>query len=244
MNVVMDIGNTFAKLGVFDREQLLEKKVLSDWRSKDIFDFLTNHNAENLIISNVARSLQNEFTTHLQKKYHCVLLSEQTPLPIQNLYETPKTLGKDRLAAVVGAFSLFPGADVLTIDAGTCITYDFLSSEGAYLGGNISPGMKMRLEAMHTFTKRLPLLDVEIVEATIGKSTASAMQLGVQDGIKFEMEVYIRRFCEEYQQPNVILTGGDAIFFAKKLKNEIFVNQNLVLIGLNKILNHNVSLLN
>ena len=243
MNVVVDIGNTSLKLALFKKGKLVLKQVLQKWTEADIIAFLTNQNAQNLILSNVAQSLSEVSIAHLQEECFCVFLDEKTPLPIQNLYETPHTLGKDRLAAAVGAYALFPGRDALVIDAGTCITYEFLSAAGQYRGGNIAPGLRMRLEAMHTFTKRLPWLEIEETGEGVGRNTKTAMQIGAQRGMTFEMMGYIEEFRKKNRNAIVILTGGDAIFFAKKLKNEIFVDQNLVLFGLDKILEYNVSLL-
>ena len=155
----------------------------------------------------------------------------------------PKTLGKDRLAAVVGAFALYSGENTLVIDAGTCIKYDLITLKGVYSGGSISPGINMRFQGLHTFTAQLPLLEKKAVRNLIGSNTTTAIRTGVQLGAILEMEGFIKKYEDQFGRINVILTGGDANYFANNLKSKIFVNHQLVLIGLNKILNHNVQLL-
>jgi len=178
----------------------------------------------------------------MKDDFFCLLLSETTPLPFQNLYRTPQTLGKDRLAVVAGSQALFPGQTCLVVDAGTCITYEILTAEGAYTGGNIAPGLRMRLQAMHTFTAKLPLTEPGETEIRIGYDTRSALMNGAQEGILFEIEGYANYCREQFGAVQVLLTGGDADFLSKKLKSEIFVDQNLVLRGLDQILSYNVHL--
>jgi type III pantothenate kinase len=166
-------------------------------------------------------------------------LDHRTELPIENLYETPETLGKDRIAAAVGANELFPDQNLLIIDAGTAITYDLVSEKNQFIGGNISPGLEMRFKALHHFTGRLPLISYSEVFQPIGRNTHDAILAGVQNGILFEMEQTIDFFNRNYQNLHIIMTGGDSNFFDKKLNYSIFVHFNLTLIGLNRILEHN-----
>ncbi|GJM32338.1 MAG: type III pantothenate kinase [Saprospiraceae bacterium] len=243
MNLTVDIGNTRTKIGVFNGSQLVEKIVWQKWEPEDLFTLATNQTAQNVILSTVAKSLSEKVAHIFQKHFYYLELTAETPLPIENKYKTPQTLGKDRLAAVVGAFALFPKTNVLVVDAGTCITYDLLTKEGVYQGGNISPGLKMRIEAMHQMTNRLPLVPMELPEEALGKTTQTALQNGALLGAILEFEGFLAMFEAEFGQVKVILTGGDADFFAKKRKRKIFVNPDLVLIGLNKILNHNVECL-
>ncbi|HKL32104.1 MAG TPA: type III pantothenate kinase, partial [Tangfeifania sp.] len=161
------------------------------------------------------------------------------PLPIENLYQTKDTLGKDRIAAVVGAFDLYPNTNVLVIDAGTAITFDIINEQGQYLGGNISPGLEMRFKALNKFTGRLPLVRKNDFDNLYGRTTEEAILAGVQHGIVFETDKAIETFKEFYNNLKVIITGGDAIFFDKKLKNSFFVHFNLTALGLNRILEHN-----
>ncbi len=242
MNLSIDIGNTRTKLGIFKNDELVHKEI---WEKLDFLklkEWLYNQRIQKIILSSVA-NVEKRLTAFLREHFFYIQLTEKTPLPILNLYETPETLGKDRLAAVVGAFHLHPFENCLVIDAGTCITFDLLNAKGAYLGGNISPGIKMRLKAMHEFTASLPLVAQAEQTAWIGKTTETAIRNGGQFGASLEIAAFIEKCRSEYIQLNVILTGGDADFFAKTLKTKIFANHNLVLIGLNKILKHNVQLL-
>lgn len=206
----------------------------------DFFEYATNQAARNIILSNVADAVRPEVQEPLQHHFRFFELHPTTPIPISNQYETPETLGKDRLAAVVGAYALFPGQHCLIVDAGTCITYDWLTKAGAYLGGNIAPGLSMRLQAMHRFTARLPEVGSREEADLIGRSTETAMRNGAQEGIRHEIEGYRQWSVAHLGAIRVLLTGGDAVFLANKLKSEIFVNQHLVLLGLNKILEYNV----
>lgn len=165
-------------------------------------------------------------------------LNEKTPIPIQLTYRTPETLGRDRIAAVVGAYMRCPGRNLLVIDAGTAITYDFLSEKGEYFGGNISPGMTIRFKSLHKYTKRLPMLDENGDIPLIGYNTETAIRSGVVSGIVREMDAYIDEFRNKYPGLLVFLTGGHSFYFETKLKNSIFADENLVLKGLNEILNY------
>ncbi|MDX1665951.1 MAG: type III pantothenate kinase [Saprospiraceae bacterium] len=236
MNLAIDIGNTRIKIGAFKGEHLERTWTLDRAGLEELSRLMTNQNVENVILSNVGKPLK----PLPSGQYRLLTLDAKTPLPFNLDYRTPETLGQDRLAAVAGAQQLFPGQSSVVIDAGTCVTYDFLVEGRLHLGGNISPGLDMRFAALHELTARLPRLRPARTEHWIGNSTESAMRNGVQEGLSFEMEAMLDRAVAEMGRINVILTGGDAEFFAKRLKRKIFVNQNLVLIGLNKILTHNV----
>ncbi len=177
----------------------------------------------------------------LQKKLKKIIeMDEHTPLPIENCYKSKETLGKDRLAGVVGAFHLYPENNVLVIDAGTAITYDLVDENKQYLGGTISPGLEMRFKALNQFTGRLPLVERnENFNKLFGQTTGEAILGGVQNGLVFETDKVIDRFKEFYKNLYVIITGGNANFFDKKLKNSFFVHFNLIAIGLNRILEYN-----
>ena len=242
MNLTIDLGNSSAKIGVFEDSQLIERIILPDWTQNQLIDFLTNQSCKNVILSSVTGFSIDQLIATLDTQFNFLLLDEHTPLPINNLYQTPNTLGKDRLAAVVGAQEKSPQSNILVIDAGTCITYDWLSANGDYLGGNIAPGLNMRLRAMHHFTGKLPLLEVEEINFSIGSNTKAAMLNGAIHGLLLEIKGFIEAYSPDFKDLNVVITGGDAIFLAKKLKLQIFVDQNLVLVGLNKIFNYNASL--
>jgi type III pantothenate kinase len=175
----------------------------------------------------------------LTKAGKFILLTELTPLPVKNHYQTPKSLGKDRIAAVTGAWSMFPGRNILVIDAGTCITYDFINQQGEYPGGGISPGIRMRFKAMHTFTGKLPLIEPEDFDDLIGKSTTESLLSGVYNGVTGEIREIVRLYREKYGDVMVLITGGDHELLNNKLKISIFAVPDLVLLGLNEIFDYN-----
>lgn len=242
MNLIIDIGNTLTKVGVFDEHKLVRKLTWKEWDLKLLQSILAKKKIDRVAVSTVG-DLDQKVAAYLQEHFFFIQLNAETPLPIKNLYKTPKTLGKDRLAAVVGAFELYPKENSLVIDAGTCITYDLISAEGKYFGGNISPGIDLRFRAMNAFTAKLPLIERGTIRKLIGTNTKTALQTGSQLGAIYEMQGFIQSYEEQFGRINVILTGGSAKYFAKKVKTQIFVNHNLVLFGLNKILNYNVQLL-
>jgi type III pantothenate kinase len=237
MNVVVDYGNSSAKVGIFDQHTLVRKEVFA--RKEDLLHFIQNFSAQNFIISSVnVDSKQVLEATPIRSKFE---LTPQLPLPIKNLYKTPATLGADRIAGVCGAHQLFPNQPCLVIDAGTCITYDFIDEEGNFRGGGISPGLSMRFQAMHSFTAKLPLVSPTDDPELIGNTTETCMQSGVVLGIVGELDSIISRYQEEFDGLKVILSGGDTRFFENKLKASIFAGPELVLSGLNSILLYNVS---
>lgn len=239
LSLAIDIGNTTAKIGLFDRDRLIEKWSAEELTESFLFEHTTNHFIKIVILSSVRGPIAAPVLAYLESRYKVIQLNAQTPLPIQNHYLTPETLGRDRLAAVVGANFLYPDQNNVVIDAGTCITYDLINASGVFLGGNIAPGLTMRLQAMHQLTANLPLVDKKVPESPIGISTETALQNGGLMGAFWELEAFLA-FCKrKLGSINVILTGGDADFFAKRMKREIFVNHDLVLIGLNKILQYN-----
>ncbi len=244
-HLVIDIGNTRTKIARFECSVLKEKWTVEALSIPVINHILTNHSMERIIYSTVA-GIDEAVKAHLMThSSFCLELTHTLQFPFKNEYETPQTLGKDRLAGVSGALTMYPNKNCLVIDAGTCITYDFLKEGSIFLGGNIAPGLKMRFQAMHHFTKALPLVNPDAFEAItgIGKSTQSALLQGGARGAVLEMEGMIQWAHHNFYDLNVILTGGDAVFFANHLKSKIFVQPNLVLIGLNKILEYNVRLL-
>ena len=198
--------------------------------------------ADACILSSVISILPDIVNKMKEKTPYFIELTHETPLPINNLYQTPETLGKDRLAAVVGAYSLYPGKDILIFDAGTALTIDFIDRDGNYRGGNISPGLNMRFRALHDDTQKLSLQTQTDDFEMIGNTTASAIISGVQNGIIFEMNYYINHFVKQFPALVKILTGGDIIFFENKLEKHIFAVPNLIFIGLEKIVSFNKKL--
>jgi type III pantothenate kinase len=241
MNLCIDIGNTSVKAAVFDRNKMISANHWNDPDNKHIHDVISGFpQIRNAILCSV-RNRNSDLIEMVQRSVaSLIVLDEFTPIPFTNLYETAGTLGKDRLAAVAGANNNYPGRNVLVIDAGTAITYDVINDQDCYLGGNISPGLAMRLKALHSYTERLPLVKPMHEVPLIAKNTEEAIAAGVQNGIIFEMEAYIARLNEWLSSLVVIITGGDAGYFDKKLKNTIFAHPDLILTGLNRILTYNV----
>ena len=170
-----------------------------------------------------------------------MVLDHETSLPITSQYATPHTLGVDRIASVAGANFLYPGKNCLVIDLGTCITYDLIDQSGVHHGGGISPGLEMRLKAMHKFTSKLPLISMKGKPDLIGKTTKECMQSGALNGTIAELEGIIWRYRQLFKDLVIIFCGGGAIFFESKIKDDIFALPNLVLTGLNHILRFNLN---
>ncbi|MDA8692713.1 type III pantothenate kinase [Saprospiraceae bacterium] len=238
MNLIIDIGNSFIKLAIYEKDKIVFFKRYTKVRVSDINEIRKKYPFAKAILSSVRKS-HPYFIQHLQGKYHLSILSHKTKVPVTMTYKTPKTLGLDRLAAVVGAVAAYPGRKVLVVDIGTCMTYDYVDDKKVYHGGNISPGIELRLRAMFDYTSSLPLVKRKIHEDLLGKSTTHAMQNGAVWGIKLEIERFIEKLTKTYGRLMVILTGGDAIYFGDWIESKIFVNPNLVLDGLNHILNQN-----
>jgi type III pantothenate kinase len=238
MNLSIDLGNTYAKTGLFEGANLIE----TQWKLTypELVSYVRSVRPERIMVSSVSYSeeqLRTEFSDITSEIY---LLKSTTQVPIKKLYDTPETLGADRVAAAVGARVLFPDLNCVVIDMGTCITYDLVGLDDNFYGGIIAPGVRMRFKAMNTFTKRLPLLEPEPIPELIGKSTKHAMQSGVMNGILAEINGFVDEYGKVLTNINVILCGGDATYFANRIKNPNFVIPELVLIGLNRILEYNV----
>lgn len=235
MNAAIDIGNTFSKVGFFEHKKLVE--VYEKCDTVEILTLMERFKPEKIGLSVVGK-VEDSLIENLKKHYPLIFLNWQTNIPIINLYATPQTLGMDRLAAIIGASSLFPKEAVLVIDMGTCITYDFLNLQNEYCGGGISAGMQMRFKAMHHFTAKLPLLVAENTPPLVGNSTESCMQSGVVNGIKMEIDGIVEAYKEKFGNFKLILCGGDANFYASKIKHFNIINTHLVLHGLNAIILH------
>lgn len=240
VNLAIDIGNSRSKFGLFEGKKLIQQKVYTNDQISAENEFFDTDAYDSIIISSVNLAVEKELKLN-QLKVPLVELNHELPLPFKIEYKTPNTLGKDRIAAIAGGLSLFPNSNLLVIDAGSCITYDFLTATKRYLGGGISPGLQMRLKAMHSFTHALPLIEWEGNDSPqlTGDTTVNAMLSGVYFGIKGEINALIEAYEIQYPALKVVLTGGDAKYFEKELKNGIFADQNLVLKGLNEILVYN-----
>lgn len=239
MNLVIDIGNTRTKSGIFSGEELLSQDSFAGITTENIRNIISSHQITNCIYSTVAEEA-NQLLIDLKKLFPVLLLEEKTLLPFTNKYQTPTTLGNDRKANIAGASKLFPGKNVLAIDVGTCLKTDFINEEGEYLGGSISPGLEMRFKSLNHFTARLPMVAYENFDELTGNSTKNSILSGVINGMKMEIQGFIENYSRKYSNLTVILTGGDAFFFDKNLKNSIFVAPYLSLSGLNEILIYNV----
>lgn len=240
MNLCVDQGNSGTKIAVFDREHIVRENFFEHAEILKFNELFRLFPIENTILSSVIETDLALKQLLMKKSKRFISLDHQTPLPVVNLYKTPETLGKDRLAAVVGAVAIKPDTDLLVIDAGTAITYDFVDASGFYHGGNIAPGIELRLKSLHAFTGKLPLVEMSPDVDFLGTDTTSAIQAGVLYGIVLEIDGYVEQLMLKYPKLSVFLTGGSAVFFENKLKSRIFADKKLVLTGLNRILQYNV----
>lgn len=239
MNLIIDIGNTLAKLAAFEGDRLVEVVRTSNETLERLPEFIAKRRFERGIVSSVF-GITAEAERRLRSvSFPMLYFRWDTPVPLSNDYHTPRSLGSDRLAAAVGASSLFPGRDLLIVDAGTCLTYEFVTRDGRYKGGGISPGLQMRLRSLHAFTAHLPLIDSEGMVPEVGYDTETSIRSGVIEGMKCEIEGRIAWFKEKYPGLLVFLTGGDNFDFDDKIKKLIFADKYIVPKGLNKILLYN-----
>jgi len=244
VNLVVDIGNTFSKLAIFNNREIIKFVQVTDLSLDFLRNFLETKPADHAIVSSVNTEI-DAFEDLLRSKTNYIRFTGSSASKIKNEYKTPQTLGLDRYAAVIAAEALFPNQNCLVIDAGSCITYDFVDAQKNYWGGSISPGIKMRFKAMNEFTGRLPLIEANPDrDVEYGNDTESAILSGVQKGIIYEAIGFINSFILKWPQLKVVLCGGDVNFFDTQLKNSIFAHTlktepNLVLIGLNEVIYYN-----
>ena len=240
MDLIIDLGNTNKKLALFSNGELLDLMQFPALTLKIIHDFFLLHpGIQNCILSSVVahHSSVNRF---LSSRCNFFEMDDKTPVPIVNTYRTPGTLGKDRLAAAVAGNRQFPGNNVLVINAGSCITYDFVNENNEYLGGSISPGIAMRFAALNTFTGKLPLISFSDQLILTGTDTRESILSGVLTGAIAEIEGIATRYLQKYSDLKVILSGGDQNYFDNRLNISIFAQPNIVLYGLQQILAFNV----
>ncbi len=244
MNLVIDIGNTAVKFIAFDQQGACVHQCESRYGDvAPLKELLEQTPVGCAIVSAVAETEEplSSFLKTLEPRP--LWLTEHTRLPIRNAYGSPASLGTDRLAAVVGAQVVFPSCNVLVVDLGTCITYDLITGDGCYRGGNIAPGMRMRFQSMHEHTARLPLVGFEGEWGNLlGRDTKEALTSGVLWGIKSEIENYISRLQQETGSLKVVLTGGDASVFYEQISKDyanVAIDEILVARGLNRILEYN-----
>ena len=241
MHLVVDQGNTVCKLAFFDEKDELAGMETCPELSVDILDkVFRTFDIQAAILSSV-KTLSQEVTDYIQSNVSpFIWLDHKTPLPIKNAYKTPQTLGLDRIAAAVGAWTLQPGKTLLIVDMGTAVTYDLVRDDGTFMGGNIAPGLRLRLKSLHQHTDKLPLVEPEMDFKMLGEDTQTAIRSGVMQGMVYEIEGYYSNLLQTYPNLFAFLTGGDLFYFDGKLKNSIFACKNLVIIGLNRILHYNV----
>ena len=236
MNLVLDFGNTRIKAGLFEKDIL--KKRFVEYNIAVVIDFLKHFEIDHIIVATVVE-LPEETIKDIEKLGKPQFFQATTPTPISNFYQSVNTLGSDRLAAACGAYHQFKGTAFLVIDAGTCIKYNYTDKNGNFLGGGISPGLAMRFKAMHKFTNKLPLISFdENYHELIGNNTQSSLKMGAQLGMIAEVKGIIEQYRLMDEAVNIVLTGGDAAFLQKGLKNGIFADPDLILKGLNSILNY------
>lgn len=240
MNLVIDIGNSLQKWALFDQsDQMVFVTSVPKITLESLQVSFQKYNIEKSIISSVGK-LDPNVETFIQQSTQLVPFTHQSRLPISIQYFHAETLGLDRIANSVAAATLFPDQNCLSIQAGSCIVFDFVNKNGEFQGGAISPGLNMRFKSLHDYTARLPLEEFENIDYFLGQSTQQSIKSGVINGTIFEIDGQINAYKTKYSDLKVLLTGGDMPYLQKSIKNQIFATPNLVLVGLNKILNLNV----
>ena len=242
MNLVVDIGNTLIKVAVVERDEVV---YMQQAESIEGIDFITLYerfpSLRRAIVASTAFPTADVAVLLRDKDFDVLEMTSLTPVPIGNTYQSPETLGVDRLAAAVAAVEVMGCRDCLVVDFGTAITID-LVEDGIYRGGNISPGVRTRFRALHDYTGRLPECSPTDEVLEYGSTTSQAIEQGVMQGITYEIEGYISHFSAQNVKISLIFTGGDAKYFVKRIKNAIFANCELVICGLNRILEYNASI--
>lgn len=240
LRLALDFGNTTLKAFLFENDLLIDHTLLPEATIEALDTFINGRSVTSAILGSVVHHPET-FETELRKRMPLLHLDHTTPLPVRNGYGTPDTLGYDRLAAAIGARQLFPDRPVLAITAGTCIIYDLVDAENVYRGGAIAPGLRMRFKALHAFTQKLPQAEPTNDTPLTGDSTLASIRSGVQHGASSEIDGMIQQYAQQFPGLQAVLSGGDAVFFEKALKNRIFARPNLVAEGLNHILAYNLA---
>ncbi|HPE39620.1 MAG TPA: type III pantothenate kinase [Bacteroidales bacterium] len=240
MNLVIDIGNTLHKIALFDeKEQLIRVETVSKLSLDKLQEIVSHGSVKRSIISKVG-VMDPAIIDFLEMNTEYIVFDQSSRLPILIDYQTPESLGLDRIACSVAAAALFPKNHCLSVQLGSCIVYDFVNNRSVYMGGAISPGLLMRFKSLHQFTAQLPLVDLDHIDYFMGQNTQQSIKSGVINGAVFEIDGQIEAYKSQFSEVKVLLTGGDLPYLQKSIKNQIFATPNLVLVGLNKILNLNV----
>ncbi|MHC5308806.1 type III pantothenate kinase [Myroides sp. LJL116] len=236
MILAVDIGNTATKVAQFENNSLVEKIQFptGEFTEKFLSFFSKFDPTTPVVLTSVAQN-KNEIVLWLEKNVHLTTITHKSEMPFTNKYATPTTLGIDRMVLAAGATLRYQNTNRLVIDAGTCITYDFIDQDNNYLGGAISPGLQMRYNALNHYTAKLPLLDPMDTSYYIGQDTSQSIHAGIVNAITYEIEGFIAQYEKSYPNLTIILTGGDTLFLAKRLKNVIFANSNFLLESLNAL---------
>jgi len=237
--LILDFGNSLHKAAVVDNGNMVFFSNYPSFNLNTLKQLEKDFQFKNVILSSVIQA-DKILEEYLHKHYSLLKLSEKTALPIINQYQSPETLGYDRIACAVAANHLFPQHSVLTIQFGSCITFDLVNAQKTYTGGSIAPGLKMRFNALHQFTQNLPLLEYKPIDFLVGTNTEESILSGVINGIVNESNGIINAYRERYPNLKVIVSGGDSSYFEKLLIDEIITYPNIVMLGLSLILNHNV----
>ena len=240
MLLAIDVGNTQIKLAVFEQDTLIDKKKISnsDWKKEVENTLLFFSEIKNIVVASVG-NLQKQDFFGIKEGVQVFFITQESKFPFQNQYITLKTLGIDRMVLAAGAVLQFPNQNRLVIDAGTCITYDFVDATNNYLGGAISPGIRLRYESLHKYTSKLPLLSLKQPKGVLGDSTEECIHSGIINGVTSEIDGFISSILNKNDNFIIILTGGDAEFLAERLKNPIFANPNFLLESLNQTFQYN-----
>lgn len=238
IKIILDIGNTLIKLAHVESGRLRDVKSFED--EEILLNSISEQSFSGGIIGSV-REMSSHLLDWTKRQNNILLLNSDTPLPFKIAYKSPQSLGADRIALAAAAYERFPDKNVLVIDMGSCITYDLLTAQGVYLGGAISPGIRMRFKAMNAFTAKLPMAEPTDKTPLIGYDTESSLQSGVMNGVQAEIEGVIGRYASNYKDLTVLIGGGDNKYFDKRFKVNIFAASNLVLEGLRFIMEFNES---
>lgn len=241
LSLAIDQGNSSAKLSVFDGDAMLATERHEQLDESVLASVMKRFCITRAIYSSVVGNDEAVLSLLRNSTRRCYVVDENLPLPLSLGYSTPHTLGHDRIAVAAAAMFLHSGSNVLVVDSGTAITYDVVTADRCFVGGNIAPGITVRFEALSHYCAQLPVIDAEGDVPLVGYDTATAIRSGVVLGVVAEVAYMANRLSEKYGNLSVLLTGGDSDLIAKRLDipNKVEINHNLVTIGLNRILQYN-----